>query len=54
MINPDQQEKHLAPMDVKIKNKLNTATVVVALIIVIGVMVAAELIMRAIAFLRSW
>ncbi len=53
MINPDQQEKHLAPMDVKIKNKVKVVTLALALAIVLGLMAAAELVVRIFSFFHQ-
>lgn len=53
MINPENQEKHLAPVDVKIQNKTTLVTIVIALAIIVGVMIIAELINRIVLSLRS-
>jgi len=53
MYNPEHQEKHLAPMDVKIQKKAAVMTVVTAVAIVLGVFLLAEIIDKVISSLRS-
>lgn len=53
MYNPEHQEKHLAPMDVKIKTRTTVVTIIMALAIIAGVIVIAEIFSRAISSLRG-
>ena len=53
MYNPEHQEKHLAPMDVKIKTRTTIVTVIVATAIVLGVVFIAQTIDKVISSMRS-
>lgn len=53
MYNPEHQEKHLAPMDVKIKTRTTIVTVVAAIAIILGAMFIAQTVDRVISFIRG-
>lgn len=53
MIDPDQQEKHLAPLDIKVKRKTQVLTAVVAIAIIVGFAILAEIIVRVISAMQE-
>lgn len=53
MYNPENQEKHLAPMDVKIRNKTTVMTIVAAIAVILGVFILAEIVDRVLSSLQG-
>jgi len=53
MIDPDQRERHLEPVDIQVKQRTTVQTVIIAIGVIVGMAVIAEIIVRIVTALRD-